>query len=182
MLDAPRATSWRRSPRRAARRSGGSTYPTAQWPSRQNGTASRSQRRATALPFADGAFDLVLSTETIEHDLDPQAMLAEMRRVCRGHVLVTTPVSQSEDEHAPDYELRSTGHVNDFDQASVRRLFGPDADVRTFRCNATFALLTAVGRTCRPGLETSSTRPTLPSPSVSVAPTAGSYRSATETG
>jgi hypothetical protein len=73
-------------------------------------------------------------------------MLAEMRRVSRGHVLVTTPVSQSQDAHEPDYELRSTGHINNFDEGSVRRLFGADADIRTFRCNATFALLTAVGR------------------------------------
>jgi SAM-dependent methyltransferase len=107
--------------------------------------------QATALPFADGAFDLVYSTEVIEHVLDPAAMLAEMRRVSRGHVLVTTPVSQSDREHAPDYEMRGTGHVNDFDEGSVRRLFGPDADLRTFRCNATFALLTAFGRKLPPG-------------------------------
>jgi 2-polyprenyl-3-methyl-5-hydroxy-6-metoxy-1,4-benzoquinol methylase len=107
--------------------------------------------KATALPFADGAFDLVLSTETIEHVLDPEAMVAEMRRVSRGHVMVTTPVSQNRDEHEPDYELRSTGHINDFDEPAVRRLFGRDADVRTFRCNATFALVTAFGRKLRPG-------------------------------
>jgi SAM-dependent methyltransferase len=98
--------------------------------------------QATALPFADGAFDLVYSTEVIEHVLDPAAMLAEMRRVSRGHVLVTTPVSQSDHEHEPDYDVRVTGHVNDFDSAAVRRLFGPHADLRTFRCNSTWALLT----------------------------------------
>jgi SAM-dependent methyltransferase len=102
--------------------------------------------QATALPFADGAFDLVYSTEVIEHVLDPAAMLAEMRRVARRYVLVTTPVSQSADEHTPDYAIEHQGHVNNFDEPSVRRLFGPQADVRTFRCNATFALLTAVGR------------------------------------
>lgn len=102
--------------------------------------------QATALPFADGAFDLVYSTEVIEHVLDPAAMLAELRRVSSGHVLVTTPVSQPGEEHEPDYELRKSGHVNDFDEASVRSLFGPRADARTFRCNATFALLTAFGR------------------------------------
>ena len=98
--------------------------------------------QATALPFADGAFDLVYSTEVIEHVLDPAAMLAEMRRVSRRHVLVTTPVSQSDHQHEPDYGVRVTGHVNDFDEAAVRRLFGPHADLRTFRCNATWALLT----------------------------------------
>jgi SAM-dependent methyltransferase len=102
--------------------------------------------QATALPFADGAFDLVYSTEVIEHVLDPAAMLAEMRRVSRAHVLVTTPVSQNDREHEPDYEMRTTGHVNDFDEASMRRLFGLGADLRTFRCNATFALVTAFGR------------------------------------
>jgi SAM-dependent methyltransferase len=102
--------------------------------------------QATALPFADGAFDLVYSTEVIEHVLDPAAMLAEMRRVSRRHVLVTTPVSQNDHQHEPDYEMRSTGHVNDFDEPSMRRLFGADADLRTFRCNATFALVTAFGR------------------------------------
>ncbi len=106
--------------------------------------------QATALPFADGAFDLVYSTEVIEHVLDPAAMVAEMRRVSRAHVLVTTPVSQSDHEHTPDYELSSTGHVNDFDEPAMRRLFGPDADLRTFRCNATFALVTAFGRKLPP--------------------------------
>lgn len=106
--------------------------------------------QATALPFADGAFDLVMSTETIEHVLDPEAMIAEMRRVSRGHVLVTTPVSQSEHEHEPDYVLRSEGHINDFDEPRVRRLFGSGADLGTFRCNATFSLVTAFGRRLPP--------------------------------
>jgi SAM-dependent methyltransferase len=106
--------------------------------------------QATALPFADGAFDLVYSTEVIEHVLDPVAMLSEMRRVSRAHVLMTTPVSQSDHEHDPDYQLAANGHVNDFDEPAMRRLFGPDADLRTFRCNATFALLTAFGRKLPP--------------------------------
>lgn len=105
---------------------------------------------ATALPFADGAFDLVYSTEVIEHVLEPEAMLAEMRRVSRGHVLVTTPVSQTPDEHEPDYAVRSEGHVNNFDEPTMRKLFGPDADLRTFRCNSTFAVVTAVGRKLPP--------------------------------
>ena len=106
--------------------------------------------QATALPFADGAFDLVYSTEVIEHVLNPGAMLAELRRVSRGHVLVTTPISQSDHAHAPDFELRGPGHIHVFDEQSVRRLFGPDADLRTFRCNATFALVTAFGRKLPP--------------------------------
>jgi hypothetical protein len=101
---------------------------------------------ATRLPFADGSFDLVYSTEVIEHVLDPDLMIAEMRRVSRGSVVVTTPISVSEDEHEPDYELKEEGHVNNFDPATVRRLFGDEADLGSFRCNATLALIVGAGR------------------------------------
>ncbi len=48
---------------------------------------------ALALPFSDGVFDLVLSSECIEHTPDPERALREMCRVCRpgGTVCVTTP-------------------------------------------------------------------------------------------
>jgi ubiquinone/menaquinone biosynthesis C-methylase UbiE len=101
---------------------------------------------ATRLPFSDGSFDLVYSTEVIEHMLDPDQMIAEMRRVSRGTVLVTTPVSQTEDEHEPDFDLQAEGHVNDFDRATVTRLFGPEASLGSFRCNATLALIVGAGR------------------------------------
>src|SRR5579875_3014930 len=101
---------------------------------------------ATRLPFSDGAFDLVYSTEVIEHVLDPDLLLAEMKRVSRGAVLVTTPVSQTADEHEPDYALQAEGHVNNFDPATVRRLFGAEATLGSFRCNATLAAIVAVGR------------------------------------
>jgi SAM-dependent methyltransferase len=107
---------------------------------------------ATRLPFADDSFDLVLSTEVIEHVLDPDLMIAEMRRVSRGTVLVTTPVSQSADEHEPDYELHDEGHINNFDPATVRRLFGPDATYGSFRCNATLAMIVGFGRHLPGGL------------------------------
>jgi hypothetical protein len=101
---------------------------------------------ATHLPFDDGRFDLVFSTEVIEHVLDPELMIAEMRRVSRGTVLVTTPVSQSANEHEPDFDLQAEGHINDFDPTTVRRLFGPEATLGSFRCNATLALVVGVGR------------------------------------
>jgi SAM-dependent methyltransferase len=45
-----------------------------------------------ALPFADGAFDLAVCTEVLEHLEGPAAALAELARVARGgHVLVTVP-------------------------------------------------------------------------------------------
>lgn len=107
---------------------------------------------ATRLPFADGSFDLVYSTEVIEHVLDPDQMIAEMRRVSRGTVLVTTPVSQSEDEHEPDFDLKEEGHVNNFDRRTVERLFGPEANLGSFRCNATLAMIVGAGRRMPAGI------------------------------
>lgn len=48
---------------------------------------------ATRLPFADGAFDAVVSSECIEHTLRPENAIREMCRVIRpgGWVCLTTP-------------------------------------------------------------------------------------------
>jgi 2-polyprenyl-3-methyl-5-hydroxy-6-metoxy-1,4-benzoquinol methylase len=45
------------------------------------------------LPFRDGAFDVVISSECIEHTLDPRRALSELARVTRpgGLLLVTVP-------------------------------------------------------------------------------------------
>ena len=47
------------------------------------------------LPFADGAFDLVLAAETAEHVRDLQLFLSEVRRVLvpGGELALTTPAS-----------------------------------------------------------------------------------------
>jgi ubiquinone/menaquinone biosynthesis C-methylase UbiE len=47
------------------------------------------------LPFDDGAFDLVLCAETIEHVRDVQLLLSEARRVLKpgGTLALTTPAS-----------------------------------------------------------------------------------------
>jgi ubiquinone/menaquinone biosynthesis C-methylase UbiE len=49
------------------------------------------------LPFGDGAFDLVLCAETIEHVRDVQLLLSEARRVLRpgGELALTTPASRA---------------------------------------------------------------------------------------
>ncbi len=46
-----------------------------------------------ALPVADGSFDLVVCTETIEHVRDLQLLLSEVRRVLRprGRLALSTP-------------------------------------------------------------------------------------------
>jgi ubiquinone/menaquinone biosynthesis C-methylase UbiE len=52
-----------------------------------------SQADAHCLPFADCAFDCVVSCETIEHLTDPLTALREMARVCKsgGMLYLTTP-------------------------------------------------------------------------------------------
>lgn len=46
---------------------------------------------ATSLRFADDEFDLVLAIEVLEHIPQPERALAEIARVCRGHVVVSVP-------------------------------------------------------------------------------------------
>lgn len=46
---------------------------------------------ATHLPFRSSSFDFVLCSEVIEHLLEPLEALKEIGRVCKRHVLITTP-------------------------------------------------------------------------------------------
>ena len=61
------------------------------------------------LPFPDGAFDVVLCTLTLHHFSDPDAtsLLAEMRRVCRGAVVVND-LERSRWNHAAARVLAAT--------------------------------------------------------------------------
>jgi len=43
------------------------------------------------LPYADASFDLTIACEVLEHLTDPAAGLAELARVARRHVIVSTP-------------------------------------------------------------------------------------------
>lgn len=58
---------------------------------------------ADALPFDDASFDVVVSTEMLEHDPSPWLSLAEMGRVLRpgGHLLLTTRGNGFGEHHEP---------------------------------------------------------------------------------
>ena len=43
------------------------------------------------LPFPAKAFDLVLAIEVLEHVPDPDAALAELARLARGHLVLSVP-------------------------------------------------------------------------------------------
>ncbi|GCD37847.1 hypothetical protein OEIGOIKO_05656 [Streptomyces chrestomyceticus JCM 4735] len=55
--------------------------------------AVRGELGDSGLPFADGSADAVLFSEVIEHLVDPDAALDELRRVLRpgGHLMLSTP-------------------------------------------------------------------------------------------
>jgi ubiquinone/menaquinone biosynthesis C-methylase UbiE len=74
------------------------------------------------LPFGDGAFDLVLCAETIEHVRDLQLLLSEARRVLKpgGTLAVTTPANSP--LMRPPEPL--SPHLRFFTRGSLRTLLG----------------------------------------------------------
>ncbi|RVT93794.1 class I SAM-dependent methyltransferase [Sphingomonas crocodyli] len=63
---------------------------------------------ATALPFADGAFDRVTTRYSFHHMPDPAAALAEMVRVCRpGGLIVVIDATPAPDKQAA-YDMMET--------------------------------------------------------------------------
>jgi SAM-dependent methyltransferase len=74
------------------------------------------------LPFGDGAFDLVLCAETIEHVRDVQLLLSELRRVLRpgGTLALTTPANLPVGRRPHPL----SPHLRFFTRRSLRQLLG----------------------------------------------------------
>ncbi len=88
------------------------------------------------LPFADDSFDLIWSSEVIEHLADPATSLAELRRVVRpgGDIILTTPNSYmwlfkglATVGLTPE-RIQRDDHLHFFDLADIQRL-APDAEL-----------------------------------------------------
>jgi hypothetical protein len=97
----------------------------------------------SALPFADAAFDVVISTETLEHVLDAEQLVGELCRVARRWVVVTTPVGCGD---SPDWWLEREGHIHGFEREHLQELFGARAMVTSYRANMTYGLYALIGR------------------------------------
>jgi SAM-dependent methyltransferase len=99
------------------------------------------QASAVALPFEDSSFDLVMSSQMLEHldDADYRRAIAEMSRVTRDHLLISVPYREDlglRQIRCPRCGLRAHvwGHQRAFTIDSlVRDLAGFEAvDVRIF--------------------------------------------------
>jgi ubiquinone/menaquinone biosynthesis C-methylase UbiE len=84
------------------------------------------QGDSTALPMADGAFDLVVSQSMFHHAADPAATMAEMRRVCApgGRIGVTdlTPAPGKAAAFDAIEILRDPSHRHALTQEELRGL------------------------------------------------------------
>jgi ubiquinone/menaquinone biosynthesis C-methylase UbiE len=108
----------------------------------------RGELGGTGLPFATGSADAVLFSEVIEHLVDPDAALDELRRVLRpgGHLMLSTP------NLAAWYNrlLLLAGVQPVFSEVSMRGIHGrPGTQVvghlRLYTARALRSLLTASG-------------------------------------
>ena len=63
----------------------------AEWEKRERPNLQFRAEEATHLSFSDDEFDLATAIEVLEHVPEPEATVAEMARVARGHLLVSVP-------------------------------------------------------------------------------------------
>jgi len=114
-------------------------------------TVLRAAVTAPGLPVADGAADVVIMSELIEHLVDPDGAIAEVRRVLRpgGSLLLSTP------NLAAWYNrgLLAAGIQPVFSEVSLRGVFGRPGRVvaghlRLFTRRALTEFLTASGFRC----------------------------------
>jgi ubiquinone/menaquinone biosynthesis C-methylase UbiE len=64
------------------------------------------------IPFADGQFDVLICSETLEHVTEPKQAIDELLRVAKKAVIITVPV---EDPEHLEEDYSKNNHVNAFD-------------------------------------------------------------------
>jgi SAM-dependent methyltransferase len=86
---------------------------------------------AAALPFADASFEFILSTEMLEHVLDPVKVLAEMHRVLApgGTLILTTRFVYQLHDAPHDYWRYTRPNLerlfSDFSEVTIEAEAGP---------------------------------------------------------
>ena len=116
----------------------------ARYPGRAFETAS-----VYELPVADGAYDLVIACEILEHLEDPPRALQEIERVCNGHILVSVPwepVWRLLNLARGKYLSRlgnTPGHIQHLSRRAVRRLVAGRFDIVTERRPLPWTMLLA---------------------------------------
>jgi ubiquinone/menaquinone biosynthesis C-methylase UbiE len=87
------------------------------------------QGQATALPYADGAFTIVVTRFSLHHFMEPIAVLKEMVRVCApgGRVLVADMHTSTDSAKGAEFNrmelLRDPSHVRALPVAELKALF-----------------------------------------------------------
>jgi ubiquinone/menaquinone biosynthesis C-methylase UbiE len=83
------------------------------------------------LPFSDDEFDLVICCEVLEHVQRPAAGMAELARVARRHVLISTPwepvwrgLNLVRGQYVRDLG-NTPGHIQHFSRRALVRLASP---------------------------------------------------------
>ncbi len=84
----------------------------------------------TALPFADGEFDVVLSSETLEHVADLERATRELLRVARRAVVITVPREPDAIVARNVRERRLGSHIHALRSDSFDRFLPPGARLR----------------------------------------------------
>lgn len=125
----------------------------AKWRQREGGNLTFRPGSAYALPYRDGAFDLVCALELLEHLERPRAALAELARVTSSTLLLSVP-------REPLWRLlnvlsgrylralgNTPGHLNHWSRAGFVQLAGDVGEVRSVRSPVPWTVVTLrVGR------------------------------------
>ena len=98
-----------------------------------------SRQSVYALGLPDKAVDVVVMLEVLEHLDDPARALAELRRVARRHVILSTPrepiwrvLNFMRGKYIADFG-NTPGHVQHWSSAGLRRFVGTHFDVEDMR-------------------------------------------------